>query len=231
MQAVDAIIFDKDGTLFDFQATWTAPFLRLLDDLPAHVSRPRAAEVLGFDLEAVRFHPDSVVIAGTTGEVASVLAPVIGCAPMDVVAMLNTAGSGARQMPAVPLRPCLERLRSRFVLGLVTNDSEAPARRHLAQEEVLDLFAFVAGYDSGYGAKPAPGQLLGFAEVMGLAPEVTLMVGDSRHDLAAGRAAGMRTVGVLTGVAGPAELADLADVILPDIGHLEAWIDGEITAD
>lgn len=51
------------------------------------------------------------------------------------------------------------------------------------------------------------------------------MVGDSRHDLAAGQAAGMRTVGVLTGLASARDLADGATVVLPDIGHLPAWVD------
>ena len=50
------------------------------------------------------------------------------------------------------------------------------------------------------------------------------MVGDSRHDLAAGRAAGLTTVAVLTGVAVAEDLADLADAILPDISHLPGWI-------
>ena len=85
---------------------------------------------------------------------------------------------------------------------------------------------FVAGYDSGCGAKPAPGQLLAFADAVGAAPEATLMVGDSRLDLVAGRAAGMIPIGVLTGVADAAELADLAEVVLPDIGHIAAWIAG-----
>jgi phosphoglycolate phosphatase len=51
------------------------------------------------------------------------------------------------------------------------------------------------------------------------------MVGDSRHDLEAGRSAGMRTVAVLTGIAGAAELAPLADVVLTDIGALPDWLD------
>jgi phosphoglycolate phosphatase len=33
-------------------------------------------------------------------------------------------------------------------------------------------------------------------------------------------------VAVLTGVAGAADLAPHADAVLPDIGHLGAWIDG-----
>ena len=59
---------------------------------------------------------------------------------------------------------------------------------------------------------------------MGLAPARVVMVGDSTHDLIAGRAAGMQTVGVLTGPASRADLGKLADAVLPDIGHLPAWL-------
>ena len=110
-------------------------------------------------------------------------------------------------------------------LGLATNDGEGPARAHLAAHGVANLFDFVAGYDSGHGAKPAPGMLLAFAARFALAPARVAMVGDSRHDLMAGRAAGMRTVAVLTGVAEAAELAPLADAVLIDIGGLAAWIE------
>jgi phosphoglycolate phosphatase len=67
---------------------------------------------------------------------------------------------------------------------------------------------------------------LAFAAHLGCAPETVLMVGDSLHDLKAGRAAGMRTAAVLTGVAAAADLAPFADVVLPDIGHLpDGWPD------
>jgi len=133
--------------------------------------------------------------------------------------------------PAVPLRAVLEGLRARgLVLGLATNDTEVPARAHLGGAGVLDLFAFVAGCDSGWGGKPAPGQLLAFSESVGLAPGRAVMVGDSRHDMEAGRAAGMATAAVLTGIAGAGELAPHADVVLPDIGALGDWIDARRAA-
>ena len=91
----------------------------------------------------------------------------------------------------------------------------------------MDAFDFVAGYDSGFGAKPGPGQLQAACEYFGCAAGAAVMVGDSLHDLMAGRAAGMRTVGVLTGLAARAELSPLADAVLPDIGHLPGWLDGE----
>ena len=37
----------------------------------------------------------------------------------------------------------------------------------------------------------------------------------------------MRTVAVLTGLADTATLSPLADVVLPDIGHLAAWLDAQ----
>ena len=62
--------------------------------------------------------------------------------------------------------------------------------------------------------------LLGFAARAGLPPESVAMVGDSTHDLLAGRAAGMVCIAVLTGMADEAALAPYADLVLPDIGHL-----------
>ncbi|MGR3514943.1 MAG: HAD family hydrolase [Paracoccaceae bacterium] len=221
---ISGVLFDKDGTLFDFQATWSAPFLTLLERVaPGDLFAP-AAKALGYDTAAGRFRADSLVIASTTGEVAWALAPVVGREPIEIIETLDTIGAEARQVPAVPLRPCLSALAADYTLGLVTNDSEAPARAHLREAGVLDLFAFVAGYDSGYGAKPGPGQLLAFAEQCDLDPPNVAMVGDSRHDLVAAKAAGMVPVGVLTGVATARDLEDLAEVVLPDIGHLQEWL-------
>ena len=225
---IEGIIFDKDGTLFDFQATWTAPFRRLLEEVAPGALFAPAAEALGYDAGAGRFRADSLVIASTTGEVAWALAPVVGREPIDILETLDRIGTSATQVPAVPLRPCLSALREVGPLGLVTNDSEAPARAHLREADVLDLFDFVAGFDSGYGAKPDPGQLMGFADAVSLHPDTVAMVGDSRHDLLAAKAAGMVPVGVLTGVAVASDLEDLAEVILPDIGHLAEWLSGEM---
>ena len=46
------------------------------------------------------------------------------------------------------------------------------------------------------------------------------MIGDSTHDLDSGRAAGMTTIAVLTGLASRADLAPHADVVLDDIAAL-----------
>ena len=193
--------------------------------------RARAAQLgaaIGYDFEAAKFAASSVVIAGTPSDIAQALQEVLpDIAPNDLVDILNEEAENAPQAEAVALHPYLTDLRARGLkLGVCTNDGEAPARAHLAAARVTELFDFIAGFDSGHGAKPAPGPLLAFAKSQGLAPEHVAMVGDSLHDLKAGRAAGMQTIGVLTGMAGEADLAPFADVVFPDIGHIPAWLEG-----
>ncbi|WP_171210476.1 HAD family hydrolase [Ruegeria sp. HKCCA5426] len=225
---IDAILFDKDGTLFDFANTWGAfgrnVLLRLADG-----DNQRAAElgrIIGFDLESVTYSEDSIVIAGTVEEVADVLVPHLpDMEHEELIDLLNVESASAPQAPAVPLAPFLNGLRDAGLkLGVATNDGEMPALEHLASAGIREHFDFVAGYDSGHGYKPGPGQLLAFAAHVDVAPERVAMVGDSLHDLQAGRAAGMTTIGVLTGLA-PAEiLAPFADVVLPNIGHIPGWL-------
>ena len=228
MTRFDAVLFDKDGTLFDFGATWEAWaeafLLRACGD-----DRARAARVgakIGFDLDSRRFAPGSIVIAGTPDEVARAAGPLFPEYDHDtLVAILNEEAANAPQAEAVPLAPLLDGLRARGLrLGVATNDAEAPALAHLAAAGIVERFDFIAGYDSGHGAKPGPGQMLAFCDRLGLNPARCVMVGDSLHDLHAGRAAGMATVAVLTGLAGAETLAPHADVVLPDIGHIPGLI-------
>ncbi len=220
---IDAVIFDKDGTLFDFRASWGAWTRSLL----AELGQPGLGAVLGFDPATGDFAPDSPVIALTTPEIADIVLPHVPHLTRDGLnAVMNRLAAAAPMVPAVDLPTVLGALRARGLrLGLATNDTEAPARAHLTGAGVIELFDFVAGCDSGWGGKPAPGQLLAFVAACGLTPDRVAMVGDSRHDLDAGGAAGMYRVAVLTGIAVANDLADHADVVLPDVSHLGAWID------
>ncbi|WP_375281573.1 HAD family hydrolase [Pseudooctadecabacter sp.] len=222
------IVFDKDGTLFDFNATWAAWARRVLEAEtagdPARLTPLAAA--MGFDLDTDRFHPESPVIASTAREIAQIALPFV--AETDLDALLDRWSAMAAQAPqveATPLIPFLDNLRAAGLrLGVATNDAQAPARAHLSAAGVVEKFDFIAGFDSGHGGKPAPGQLLAFCAETGLDPAEVAMVGDSTHDLDAGRAAGMTCVAVLTGGATRADLAPFADVVLPSIADLPAWL-------
>ena len=227
-RSVQAILFDKDGTLFDFQHSWgewAAAVLHDLADGQMQLMQP-LADAISFDLKSARFAPESVAIAGTLEQTAAALMSALPNAKLpDLVAHLEGQAVQAVMAPVVPLPPFLGQLRDLGLkLGVATNATEGEAQAHLQHAGIIDDFDLVLGCDSGFGAKPAPDICAAFARATGCAPSQVVMVGDSLHDLVAGRAAGMQTVGVLTGVAQAQELAPFADAVLPDIGHLPAWL-------
>ncbi|MBL4628969.1 MAG: HAD family hydrolase [Roseicyclus sp.] len=226
---IRGIVFDKDGVLFDFQRTWGGwahRIITMLSDGDRALAQ-RLADALAYDMSTRRFRPESFVIAGAAHEVSGVVAAHLPERSFDDVhEFLDTQAAATPLAPAVPLRPVLSDLRARGLrLGVATNDTESAARAQLQAVDVLDLFDIVNGSDSGYGAKPDPGMCLAFAQGAGLSPDVLVMVGDSTHDMSAGRAAGFACVAVLTGVASAKDLAPHADVVLPDIAALGDWLD------
>lgn len=230
-RTIRGLIFDKDGTLFDFHATWSVWANGLIDRLagtdPAGSSvADDLAARLGFDRATRQFLPESAVIAGTMEVVIDAIRdtlPALEEAPLRRMILASTAA--ADQIEVAPLLPLLDRLiAGGMTLGLATNDSEAPARAHLERAGILDRFAFVAGYDSGHGAKPTAGMLAAFCAATGLPAHACAMIGDSVHDLESGRAAGMTAVAVLTGVATGPDLAPHADVVLPSVEALPGWL-------
>jgi phosphoglycolate phosphatase len=225
---IRGVIFDKDGTLFDFHRTWAGWTERLLDSLSGGDPglAVRLGQAVGFD-RLQGFAPDSPIIASTPWQIADRLVPCLpGIAAAALVARMDRLSTEAEQIEAVPLGPLMQVLRGRGLrIGLATNDSEAPARAHLQKAGITTFFDAIYGYDTGPRPKPAPDTLLAFAARCNLAPAEVVMVGDSLHDLIAGRAAGMACVGVLTGLADRRTLAAAADAVLDNIGMLPDWLD------
>ncbi|MHA3915542.1 HAD family hydrolase [Halovulum sp. GXIMD14793] len=228
MSYIKGLLFDKDGTLFDFHNTWSVwchSYITEMANQDAGLA-DKLANALQFDMQAVAFHPESPVIAGTMEEMVTATRDVI---PHTTEAELRQsiidAASTVVLSPATPLIPLMEVLQARYLkLGVATNDSEFLAHKHLSDQRIEGYFDFIAGYDSGHGAKPEPGMLLAFCAATDLPADQVAMIGDSTHDLHAARAAGMVAVGVLTGPATKADLAPHADIVLPDIGHLPDWL-------
>jgi len=101
-------------------------------------------------------------------------------------------------------------------LGVVTAKLEAGALRTLRHVGLLPHIQAVVGADSAPRAKPFPDPVLMALERLGRAPGEALLVGDSTHDLAAARAAGVFAVAATWGACDRAVLA----AQVPD-----AWVD------
>lgn len=87
----------------------------------------------------------------------------------------------------------------RGTLGLVTSKLRHGALRGLRVAGLEDAFTVVIGADDVDRHKPDPAPVLAAVERLGADRATTVFVGDSPHDMAAGRAAGVRTAAALWG--------------------------------
>ena len=216
-----AIVFDKDGTLLDFQATYgpaTRDVLRALDG-----DFERMAKAIGYDAAGETFAPSSPVIAGSNADVLDALRGAGASVSLEELDALfaETSVPHAALLPGVTeALAALDR-----PLAIATNDAEACARLQLERVGLLDRFRAVVGYDSGHGAKPEPGMILACAAHLECGPADVAFVGDSLTDCRAGRAAGVFTVAVTTGEASAEELEPHADAVIAALAELAPLLD------
>ena len=91
-------------------------------------------------------------------------------------------------------------------VGIVTSKLAEPANRALRHVGLAPLVDVVVGADTCQRHKPHPEPVLHALAHLGATPSAALFVGDSPHDIAAGNAAGVATVGVLWGACTPEAL-------------------------
>lgn len=108
-----------------------------------------------------------------------------------------------------------------FTLALITNKPErfiAPILEHFGLHA---WFSHCIGGDTLSEKKPSPLPLLHVAATSGCSPDECLMVGDSRHDISAGKAAGFATLALPYGYnhGEPVELSQ-PDIVLSSLLEL-----------
>jgi pyrophosphatase PpaX len=94
-------------------------------------------------------------------------------------------------------------------LGLVTSKVRDGALRGLQAAGLEDAFEVIVGADEVTHPKPHPEPVLKALEHLRAPAAGTVFIGDSRHDIACGRAAGVKTAAVLWGPFDRAHLEDL----------------------
>lgn len=111
-------------------------------------------------------------------------------------------------------------------LAVCTNKPEAPSRAIVAELGFEGLFEAVSGGDSLPVKKPDPGHLLGLLEALGVAPGVApgaaVMLGDSRNDVRAARAAGLPAIAIAHGYGGTPARELGADRVIESFAELPA---------
>ncbi|MCD6540245.1 HAD family hydrolase [Candidatus Bipolaricaulota bacterium] len=228
---LEGIIFDKDGTLIDF-SHWG----------PLMAERARAlGERFGLNGEAERELLAILGVDPATGHAtstihrpreeterlsASFLSATLGVSEGEVLQTVREIFAEVDRRfpwekhlrPTPGARELLSRIKDAGgIVAVVTHDSTTPARRHLLYAGLLEYVDLVVGADRFSARKPDPEGILYACRLLDLPPSGTAMVGDSREDVEAGKAAGCSAViGVLTGKGGVGDLEG-ADHIIPDL--------------
>jgi phosphoglycolate phosphatase len=228
---IRAILFDKDGTLVDFQRTWGPATHAVMTELcnGDAAAFERLCAVSLYDAAEHKLLPSSPVVIETTWGYGKLWAQALGV-PLsaDFIADIDRRFFQTTLDHLTPMgdvKALLAGFRARGLrLGLMTNDADTNTRAQLQRLGLDTLLEFIAAYDSGFGHKPDPDPVLAFAKFAGVAPTDVAVVGDTEHDLLAARAAGSIAVGVLSGPVPRERLEPHADVLLPSIAQLGGWL-------
>lgn len=231
--SITAILFDKDGTLLDYQSSW-GQINRRAAMIAANGEAAFAARLLrhgGMDPDSGITFADGLLAAATAREIAT--AWVAEGAPFTVdtlTALLdeefcNSVGS---VVPVTDLAAFFARLKRRgLTLGIASSDGKASIERTVERFELAPFVDFIAGYDSGYGVKPGGGMVTAFCAHTGVTPSAVAVVGDNGHDMEMAHAGGAALrIGVLTGTGTRESLTPLSDTVLGSIEELEGVLFG-----
>lgn len=224
---IKAILFDKDGTLLDFNQSWAAvnhaAALWAANDDLSHAEQ--LMRLAGYDPDTGMTAAGSLFAAGNAAEIAAAWhgfgvshSEALLRAELDRIFLEGVD----RAVPVAGLLETIPRLKAAgYSLGIASSDSEAAIARFVDLMGLGACFSFLAGYDSGFGHKPLPGMVHAFCDQAGCAPSEVAVVGDNLHDLEMARAgkAGL-AVAVLTGTSTRADLEPHADFCLPGISDL-----------
>lgn len=236
MKPIKGILFDKDGTLVDFNRTWLGPYRRAAEYLQARFDGAADPDHLlargGWVAESRTWQPDSPLASGCNQDIIDFWSEVIGApikgADRRAVEAIFTLPADAYVAAVDDLAGLLAGLRaSGMALGVATMDTRANAVGMLRAAGVEALFDFICGADSGHGVKPQAGMVRAFCRACRLPGPQVMVVGDSPKDLNMGRNAGAGlAVGVLSGAHSAADLAPRADRVLGSIAELPALLGG-----
>jgi HAD superfamily hydrolase (TIGR01509 family) len=193
--SVHAVIFDMDGTLIDSIDIYFKIVEIALERLKLpQVSRKQildAAEDGEFNWEVVlpnEVHHKKDEIIGEAWEIINEIAPQMFAENLKLIRGAdNILQSISASIPRI---------------GLVTSTQQKYLKikmQPLQHAGVAKLFKVIITSDDVPNRKPDPDPLIECARRLDVKPNKCVYVGDTRTDIKAGKSAGMKTIGVLTG--------------------------------
>jgi len=232
-----AIIFDKDGTLIDFDAMWGGWVIFLAEQLHTvsglHVREPLCL-AMGYD------DANKKVLAH--GKLAATPMSQLYHLTVEVIQSLGLSAQQAERVVeegwCIPdpvmlakqftdTHALFQKLHDQNIkIGIATTDDRAPTQAMIEAFDIEEYLSTMVCADDDILAKPAPDMVLTICKRMKVDPSKVMVVGDTTADLKMARAAGAGlVVGVLSGVSASSDLIHYADALIESVDELHAYVE------
>lgn len=238
MMRADAVIFDKDGTLIDFDAFWVTVSVKAIEDMLSTFGRQEVP--MEEILEAFGVHNgvtdmNGILCKGTYEQMGQSVYDILkryGCEASceasceEVTRVLieayNQNADAGDVKPTCPnLAQVLKQLKDQNKkLAVVTTDNMQITRKCLEKLGVLELFDKIYTDDGDVPTKPDPYCVYDFCEFAHVEKDRVVMVGDTMTDMRFAKNAGIAVVGIAKCEGNKEVLAPHADAVIPDPSHL-----------
>lgn len=208
------ILFDVDGTLVDSQHIICAAMTQAYAAHGLAGPPPEAVRaIIGLSLP----HAIGQLSAGQDHPIDALVA-----AYKETFSVMRAAGAWT---PALypGARKAIEALRQRddVVLGVATGKSRRGVAAMIEQHGLENVFVTIQTADTS-PSKPHPGMVLSAMSETGVAPENTVVIGDTAFDMTMARAAGAHAIGVAWGYHPVADLHEAgAHAVVDDFAELD----------
>ena len=238
---IKAIIFDKDGTLIDFDSYWIAVSENAINHILAELKMqniPLSEMLCAIGVENGVSDVDGLLCKGTYEQIAVAFGEVLqkyGCsiAKDEIVKLtLNSynlnADTGKVKGTCDNIKDVLSCLKDKGIkLAVVTTDNPEITLSCLEKLGVEEMFDKVYTDDGNYPVKPDPFCAFDFCKLAGAGKDEIIMVGDTVTDVRFARNAGIRVVGVGKTEESRNRLSECADKVVPDVSYLPLYIEEE----
>ena len=235
---IQAILFDKDGTLMKFDGYWVEVSRHAINDILRQIGRediPTERLLAALGVKDGISDTDGLLCKGTYEQIGLALNAVLreyGAAVSEADSIQMTLAAYDKNADTGKVEPVCDNLREVLLslkrsgrkLAVVTTDNALITAKCLEKLGVADVFDKVYTDDGQTPAKPDPWCAKDFLSRCGTMPQNALMVGDTMTDVRFARNAGISVIGVGEKPDGRARLVSYADAVLPDISHLADFI-------
>lgn len=229
---IKGILFDKDGTLLQFDTVWIKvmdevieELLKLIGETGNRTLKKRLCQAIG--LRDGEVDEKGHLASGTSIDISNAFQAVL---PeripflrqwMSEKILSKTKESIECVKPVCHLSSLFANIKQKgVVIGVATADdyeTTVLCLQHLGIESDIQFL----GTSDLYEKKPSSQVVEKFCEQFGLEKEEVAFVGDTVVDLKTAKNGKVGYgIGVLSGVGSAQELQHLADFVIPDIGHL-----------